>query len=136
MIRSRSRSVLLSALLGCAVLASSAPAAMAADAPKASQRECFLSRNLNGFNAPDDHTLYVRSGVKDIYRLDLMSSCINLTFRQSVGLKSTGGSDWICDPLDAEVVYGDVGIPQRCPVTAIRKLTPDEVAALPKKDLP
>ncbi len=136
MIRSPSRPVPLAALLGCALLAAGALPAVAADAPKASQQQCFLARDLNGFNAPDDHTLYVRSGVKDIYRLDLMSNCIDLTFRQSLGLKSTGGSDWICNPLDAEVVYNEPGMHQRCPVTALRKLTPDEVAALPKKDLP
>ncbi len=105
-------------------------------APAKGGDQCFLSRDVNGFSAPNDRTVYVRVGVKDIYRLDLMSDCINLTFRQSLGLESIMTGPWICNPLDATVVYRDTGVPERCPVSAIHKLTDEERAALPKKDRP
>jgi hypothetical protein len=35
-----------------------------------------------------------------------------------------------------EVVYHETGMRERCPVSAMHKLTPDELAALPKKDRP
>ncbi|MDR3514101.1 MAG: DUF6491 family protein [Caulobacteraceae bacterium] len=135
------RNLMMIALAG-AVLAPAAvlaqPAAPSAPAKPADKQagQCFYANNVNGFNAPDNRTVYIRVGVRDVYRLDLMSDCLNLTFRQSLGLRSTPGSSWICSPLDVEVVYHDVGMRQRCPVTAIHKLTPAEVEALPKKDRP
>lgn len=125
---------LRSAALACALLA--APAlALAQPAAKAAN-QCFLQADVNGFNAPDNHTVYIRVGVRDIYRLDLMTDCLDLTFRQSLGLKGSPASPWICSPLDAEIVYHETGMHEHCPVTAIHKLTPEEAAALPKKDRP
>jgi Family of unknown function (DUF6491) len=98
--------------------------------------QCFLRSNINGFQAPDDRTVYIRVGVSDIYRLTLMVNCTSLSFRQGIGLESTPGDPWICSPIQATVVYRDVGIHNRCPVSDIHKLTPDEIAALPKRDLP
>ena len=115
--------------------APTAPAAPPAPAAK-TDSQCFYGRDVNGFSAPDDHTLYVRVGVKAVYRFDLMSDCLNLTYRQSVALESGPGGDWICSPLDATVVYRDTGMPERCPVTAIHRLTDDELKALPKRDRP
>jgi hypothetical protein len=75
--------------------------------------------------------------VSQIFRLDLMTNCLDLTFRQGIGLEDQPANAFICSPLEATVVYRDYGgIPERCPVKAIHKLTPDEIAALPKKDRP
>ncbi|HEX4195811.1 MAG TPA: DUF6491 family protein [Caulobacteraceae bacterium] len=99
--------------------------------------QCFWKRNINGFQAPNDRTVYIRVGVRDIYRLDLMNDCTGLTFRQGIGLETIPpGDGQICNALQATVVYNDTGIRNRCPVTAIHKLTPAEIAALPKRDLP
>jgi hypothetical protein len=135
---SRIKPALFAALALAGVAAVSAAQAQTPPAkPAASnQRQCFLSRDVNGFNAPDDHTVYIRVGVNEIWRLDLMMDCLDLTFRQELGLESTPGDPWVCSPLDAQIIYRQTGIPQRCPVTALHKLTPAEVAALPKKDLP
>jgi len=107
-----------------------------APAAQKSDEACFWARNVNGFNAPDEETVYIRVGVSDIYRLDLMYACSGLTFRQDIGLERQPADAFICSPLEATVVYRDAGIPQRCPVTAIHKLTKDEAAALPKKFRP
>ena len=106
-------------------------------AASSSPRECFYSHNINGFNAPDEQTLYIRVGVKDYYRLDLTTGCTGLSFRESIGLKTTPpGDNFICDPIQAEVVFNDHRIPAECQVTAIHKLTDAEFAALPKKERP
>jgi hypothetical protein len=126
------------------VLAAGALCVAAAVAPETgakaarSRDACFARSNINGFSAPDDHTVYVRIGVSQIFRLDLMTRCINLTFRHNIGLEARPANAFICSPLEATVVYRDIGggFPQRCPVTAIHKLTPEEIAALPKKDRP
>jgi uncharacterized protein DUF6491 len=98
--------------------------------------QCFLSSNINGFQAPNDHTVFIRVGVNDIYRLDLMNDCPGLSFRHGFGLKSTPGDPWICSPIQATVVFRETGIHNRCPVSGIHRLTPPEVAALPKRYLP
>jgi hypothetical protein len=102
--------------------------------PQASQ--CFVRRNINGFSAPNDRTVYIRVGVGDVWRLDLMTDCTGLSFRQSFGLADRPASAWICSPLDATVVFRETGMNQRCPVSAMHKLTPDEITALPKRDRP
>ena len=108
----------------------------APSAPKPEQA-CFWARNVNGFNAPDEKTVYIRVGVSEIYRLDLMYDCTGLTFKQDIGLeREPAGDSFICNPMQATVVYRDGGIPQRCPVTAIHKLSKDEIASVPKKFLP
>jgi hypothetical protein len=97
---------------------------------------CFVTRNISSFSAPNDRTVYVRVGVRDFYRLDLMGDCTGISFRNRLALKSAPGSSWICSPLDVTVINTQMGSNQRCPVTAITRLTPDEVAALPKRDRP
>ncbi|THD70650.1 DUF6491 family protein [Phenylobacterium sp.] len=108
-----------------------------ADKP-ASKNECFWSRNVTSFAAPDDHTVYIKVNLRDVYRLDLMVSCPDVDWDQRVALVSNRGAGGsICGPLDAEIVSHATGLgPQRCPVKALRKLTPEEVAALPKKAKP
>ncbi len=124
----------LAAAVGAALAAM--PAAVSAQPAAQPQNQCFLTANIAGFNAPDKRTVYVRVGVNQIYRLDLMTDCLSLPFRLSIGLQTTPGQPWVCSPLDATVLYNTGGIQQRCPVSAIHKLTPDEVASLPKKDRP
>ena len=119
---------------GAALAQSGSSPATSSHAP--SSQSCFYDRDVSNFHAVDDSTLYLRVGVSRVYRLDLMSPCSGLTFRQRLGIKTTPGNRWICSPLDAEVVYRDNGFPQRCPVTGLHELTAAEVAALPKKDRP
>jgi hypothetical protein len=105
-------------------------------AGSATAADCFLQRNINGFSAPNDRTVYIRVGVKEIWRLDLMTSCTGLTFRNGFALQGSPTGPWICNPLDATVIIRNTGITQRCPVSGIHHLTADEVAALPKKQRP
>jgi Family of unknown function (DUF6491) len=119
-------------LFVAALLGLTAPAAAA----NKSNNTCFYRRDVESFSAPDDHTVYVRVGANRIYRLDLMTRCLDLTFRQRIGLERQPATPWICSPLEATVTYDATGISQRCPVRAIHKLTPDEVTALPKRDRP
>ena len=131
--RASSGAVLAGTAIVGAALCLGAPAANAANSHDA----CFVRSNVESFSAPTDHTVYLRVGVNQYYRLDLMTNCLDLTFRQAIGLEDQPATPWICSPLEATVVYRAAGgIPQRCPVKAIHKLTPEEVAALPRKDRP
>jgi hypothetical protein len=134
----QTRTALAAAALLALGAAASSPA-FAADKDKlpadAAQRSCFYTRNVDGFAAPDDKTVYVRVGVRDVYRFDMFGPCPDLDWNQRLALVSRGSS-WICSGMDAEVItHSPIG-PQRCPVRSVRKLTPVEVAALPKKSRP
>jgi Family of unknown function (DUF6491) len=118
------------------LLALGATAASAADKPL--KDECFWARNVTSFAAPDDHTVYVKVNQRDVFRLDLMVACPDVDWNQRVALQSSHGAGGsICGPLDAEIISHATGLgAQRCPVKAMHKLTPDEIAALPKKAKP
>jgi hypothetical protein len=115
------------------------PAALAEPAKpptKYDKNQCFYTRMVTSFAAPDDKTLYVRVSINDVYRFDLFGHCPDIDWNQRVALVSRA-SDWICDGMDAEVISHATGIgPQRCPVSHMHKLTPQEAAALPKRARP
>ena len=118
-----------------AVLLLAAGAAQAADTKPKASRACFLARNVNSWSAADNKTVYVRVGVKDVYRLDLLGPCPDIDWNWSIALESHGSS-WICSPLDATIIAKSPIGPQRCPVREVSQLTPQEVAALPRKQKP
>lgn len=121
---------------GATLIALGALSPASAAPPAGKSEQCFLISNVNGFSAPNNHTVLIRVGVNEIYRLALFTDCGDLSFREHLGFERQPADPWICSPLDATVVNREDGIAQRCPVTAIHKLTPEEVAAVPKKDLP
>lgn len=114
-----------------------ATAASAAEKPAKApaHNECFWTRNANGFAAPDEHTLNVRVNSRDVFQFEMMGRCPDIDWNQRIALVSRASSN-ICTGMDAEVVsHSPIG-PQRCPVRSVRKLTPEEVAALPPRARP
>ena len=117
---------------GASPVASAEPA----KTPKYDKNQCFYSRNVDGFAAPDDKTLYVRVGVRNIYRFDMMGSCPDIDWNQRLALVATPGP-WICERMDAQVITHGPGIGrQTCFVQHMHKLTPEEIAALPPRAKP
>lgn len=95
-------------------------------------RQCFFASTVSSFSAVDEQTIHVRVGVRDVYRLDLFGRCPDIDWNQQIALVSRGGES-ICSGLDATIITkGPIG-PQRCPVSKVAKLTPEEVAALKAK---
>lgn len=111
------------------------PATDASVAASNSTRSCFWANSASGFNAVDETTVYVRVGVRDVYKLDLFSRCPDIDWNQAIALVSRGGNS-ICSGLDATVITKGPFGPQRCEVRTVSKLTPEEVAALPSKSKP
>ena len=75
-------------------------------------------------------------GVKDVYAFKLLGHCQDVDWSQRIGLRSRSGGGFICSGLDAELLVPSSIGPQRCPVSEIRKLTPEAVAALAPKARP
>ncbi len=127
----------LIAAVSLATVAHAAEPARMSKAPKA-PRACFPARSVNNFAAVDDKNLYVRVGVRDVYQLEMFGNCFDLSWVHSLGLVSRGGS-FICEggPSGVDVVTRDAGPGlQTCPVSSIRKLSPEAIAALPAKARP
>jgi hypothetical protein len=124
-----------------ALLAAIAAAALASPAlaqTAAQPRDCFYSGNVRGFSAVDDETVNFQVGGRnDIVQVKLFHPSNDLKFANGLALISRGGS-YICSSMDATVIIpGPVGgDAQRYPVTSIRRLNAQEVAALPAKQRP
>jgi hypothetical protein len=130
-------------LAAAAVLALAAGgAAPAADAPKEAapaaklQSQCFHTSMIQGFAAPDEDNLYIRVG-RDVWHFTMFTHCLDLDWNQRIALRSRGGSNFICNALDVDIVNRAAGLgAQRCFVSSMEKLTPAQVAALPKHAKP
>jgi hypothetical protein len=127
----------VAAALAALTPALSVPTATVAKAPVA-QKACFYSRNVDSFSAPNDRTVYLRVGVRNVYEVKLFAPCTDIDWNQRIAL-SAHGSSWICEGSGALGVDIFTRSPigrQRCPVTSIHRLSPEELAALPKRDRP
>lgn len=125
----------LTAVSGAACAPAAKPGDLAAAATAPQARECFFTRSVNGFSAPDDETLYLRVGVRDVYQMQMFSSCPDMDWAQKLAIVSRSGSS-ICRGTDATIISpGPLG-EQRCMVRAVRKLTPAEVEAMPRGSRP
>jgi hypothetical protein len=109
-----------------------------ADAPAAKpQSSCFRARDWAGWRAPNKDTIYFRVNVKDIYQIDLQAGGSPLlTWPDSHLINEIHGVDSICSPIDLDLKIASDHIVIPLFIKSITKLTPDQVAAIPKKYLP
>lgn len=128
------------ALIGLAVAGFSTSAALAHQAPAKPAkpaRQCFYLSDWRGWTAPDKNTLYMKVRGRDVYRVDLAYGSNQLTWPGSHLVSVVRGPDSVCHPLDLDLRVSDgFGFAMPIRAKAITKLTPEEVAALPKKDRP
>ena len=119
---------------GCTPSMSERPTVAAANTQA---RQCLHIPSVNSFTAVDRETVNVRVGVRDYYQLELLGTCRDIDWNLSVALRSRGAGSFACDALGLEVISPtNIGPPDVCPVTAMRKLSEAEVAALSRRDRP
>ena len=95
----------------------------------ATGRQCFRAGEVNGFWGATDNSVLVRTGVNNVYQLQLSGMCQNVDWANRIALRSTGGGSWICQGMDAELLIPSPIGPDRCLVTDVRKLSPEEARA-------
>jgi hypothetical protein len=118
------------AVLGLSAGASAFAFEGAGPAPAKPQRSCFFANQVNGWSTDrDERTAYLNVGTKDVYKAELFTRCMDLDSALTIGLESRGGGSSICDGLDATLLVRSSMGPQRCQVTKITKMTPEEIAA-------
>ena len=124
------------ALAGALMLAAAQPAAATTPLePGEPKRQCFWANRVNNFASADGRTVNVRVGVKDVYQFEMFGRCHDVDWSHRIALVSRTGSS-ICSGFDAEIVTPSAIGPQRCPIRNVRKLTPAEIKALPKRARP
>jgi len=134
-LRTPALALALSALTLTACAPASAPGELAQTTGATQARECFFTRNVSGFSAPDDETLYLRVGVREVYQMQMFAPCPDMDWAQKLAVVSRSGSS-VCRGMDATIISpGPLG-EQSCMVRAVRKLTPAEVDALPRGNRP
>ena len=127
------------AIIAAACAASAyAPAQAEPHHAKAGGGQCFQSSEFEGWSAPDESTIYVRVRVSDIYRLKLTGACPGLNSSSRLITKFRG-SNAICNATDWDLAVSPGGpgsIPVPCIVRSMHKLSPTEIAAIPKRSRP
>jgi hypothetical protein len=106
-----------------------------ASAKPAAGISCFRPDQITGFSAVGHKLLNIRVDGTRVYQLTLMGYCPEIDWAQRAAIQSKSGPI-ICDALAATVIASSPIGPQECPVTSIRKLSPEEIAALPQKQRP
>lgn len=128
------------ALAVIAALVATSRSAKGADEPSksASQKECFRFGDVRNWVAPDPRTLYFRVYTNRYYRVDLAHECSPLRWPDAHLIVHDFGSGLICAPVDLNLraAEGPGDIAEPCFVKTIIRLSPDEVAALPKRAKP
>ncbi|MGZ3272624.1 MAG: DUF6491 family protein [Caulobacteraceae bacterium] len=124
-------------LIAAAAALSLAGAAHAATPAKdKSARNCFMTQDWENWRGADANTIYLRVRMHDFYRLDLSNGSNMVTDDTNHLVSQIRGSNWICDPLDLDLKISDGHITVPLFVKSITKLTPEQVAMIPKKVLP
>jgi hypothetical protein len=133
------RAVLAGALASAITLtsvgsASAEPAKIKAPTPRT---PCFFLSQWQGWKAPNDHTLYLAVNVHDVYKVDLASGSSRLQEPDARLINRAFGSSDVCTALDLQLSVADLGgFPEPLFPAHLSKLTPEQVAAIPKKYRP
>jgi hypothetical protein len=124
-------------ILMAAVAALAMAGAAHADAPAAKPKStCFFTRDWSGWHAPNKDTIYLRVNVRDFYKVELNFGSQLLTWPDSHLINEVRGTDSVCSPIDLDLKVAEGGIVEPLFVKSITRLTAEQVAAIPKKDLP
>jgi hypothetical protein len=98
---------------------------------------CFRTNDMKNHTILDDHTLYVGVGTNEVWRLGVKGNClVGATSTDPLVVKTTGSSGMVCKPLDLDLSVKRGTIPTACLVDSVAKLSPEEIAKIPKGKKP
>jgi hypothetical protein len=108
----------------------------AATAASTSTDTCFKRRDVHNHTVGGPKTLYLDVYGSGVYRVEMSNSCLaSATSYDPLIFNNQTGSQSVCKPMDLDITVSAAG-PSKCIVSSISKLSPAEVAALPKKMRP
>jgi hypothetical protein len=96
--------------------------------------ECFRSHDIRNHTIADRNTLLIDVNRKATYRVTMNGSCLaGAISTDPIITRNPPGASIICKPIDMDIAIGRDGFASRCIVDSIVKMTPEEVATLPRK---
>ena len=97
---------------------------------------CFKRRDVHNHTVGGPKTLYLDVSGSGVYRVEMSNSCLSAaTSSDPLIFNNQTGGQSVCKPMDLDITVSAAG-PSKCIVSSISKLSPAEVAALPKKMRP
>ena len=118
-------------LLVLAALLTSVVATSAIAEPQ--EAKCFRTRDLRNHTVGDAHTLYFDVNGRSVYKVVTSNNCLaTATSSDPIILLDRASSGQICSKMDLDISVGE----GRCIVSSINKMTPEEIAALPRRVRP
>ena len=118
-------------LLVLALLAGAATASAASTQPRSpAGGACFFMRDIGNHTIADGKTMYLNVRGNQTYQVSMRSNCMGGAISTDpIILHNTTASMRICEPIDLDIgVRGG-----RCMVESLRKLSPAEAEAIPRR---
>jgi hypothetical protein len=122
-----------------ALAAATLVAGAAAQADEKPAHPCFSITDWHGWRASstEQDVLYIKVRLHDVWRVQLTDKEPFLTAPDVHLVSKTVGPDMVCNPLDLDLKLAEFhGVETPLIVKSLKKLTPEEIAALPKEDQP
>ena len=120
-----------------AALSLSTVASQAGAATRPTTNNCFFVTQWQGWKSPSPDVIYLGVNMHDVYRVDLSAGSSMLDSPNMHLVSIVRGSSSICTALDLDLkIADDQGFSEPLIAKTLTKLTPDEVAAIPKKYRP
>jgi len=94
---------------------------------------CFQTTQIQNTRMVNSRTLYIRTSARTFYRMTFAGECDSESNGPLI-IHPVDNSGQICSAIGVDVAVRETG--QRCVPTDLTRLSPDEVAAIPKSDLP
>jgi len=124
-------------VLAAGLIAAPSLAPAASPAKSSDKGPCFFISQWTSTSALDDKTLLLRVNHRDVYKVGVSGGANELNFPGTFLVSQNHGST-ICSHLDLWLSTSDTHSSIKTPLIAnsLVKLTSEEIAAIPKKDLP
>ena len=96
--------------------------------------QCIRSHDIRNHTIADNRTLLINYAGKATYRVTMSGACLaGAISSDPIITREPPGTSIICKPIDMHVGIVKAGFESRCIVDSIVKMSPEEVAALPKR---
>ena len=96
--------------------------------------QCIRSHDIRNHSILDRETLLISGRDKSAYRVTMKGGCLaGATSSDPIITRNPPGSDIICKPIDMDIGIDRSGFETRCIVDSIVKLSPEQLAMVPKK---
>lgn len=96
--------------------------------------QCFRSNDIRNHTIADNKTLLLSVNRKDVYRVGVRGCLAGAVSSDPIVMRNPPGRSTICGPLDLDISIGRSGVsfPAWCMIDSVSKLSPEQIAALPR----